>query len=151
MFITNVPMAAVTHGKYPKWVGDKNTILIQIQDPDYSPMAKFANAKKRSRFVRVYQYRFEDDVRGPNVITDDDANSIVGALNFAKQHGYNVLVHCHAGLCRSGAVTEVGVMLGFEDVNGNPRIPNTLVKQKLRVAAGLIHSWEVVNVDSLWG
>jgi len=48
----------------------------------------------------------------------------------------NVIVHCIAGLCRSGAVTEVGLMMGFEG-GKNPRMPNTYVKRELMKKLGL--------------
>jgi len=38
--------------------------------------------------------------------------------------------HCVAGVCRSGAVAEVGTMLGFTDTE-TFRIPNVMVKRKL--------------------
>jgi hypothetical protein len=42
----------------------------------------------------------------------------------------DVVVHCVAGVCRSGAVAEVGVMLGFDDTEVF-RSPNLLVKHKM--------------------
>ena len=47
----------------------------------------------------------------------------------------NVIVHCHAGVCRSGAVAELGVMLGFKDTESF-RSPNLLVKHKMMKALG---------------
>ena len=47
-----------------------------------------------------------------------------------KKWGQSVVVHCHAGLCRSGAVVECGVILGFADT-GTKRIPNTTVKKMI--------------------
>ena len=47
----------------------------------------------------------------------------------------NVIVHCHAGVCRSGAVAEIGVMLGFNDTESF-RSPNLLVKHKMMKALG---------------
>jgi hypothetical protein len=41
------------------------------------------------------------------------------------------------GVCRSGAVAEVGVMMGFRDV-GNWRAPNSMVKRKLMEQLGMI-------------
>lgn len=49
----------------------------------------------------------------------------------------NVIVHCHMGICRSGAVAAVGVMMGFNDV-GSHRIPNLLVKHRMMAALGWI-------------
>ena len=42
----------------------------------------------------------------------------------------NVIVHCAAGLSRSGAVCEVGVVMGFEDIV-KWRQPNRMVKNKM--------------------
>ena len=47
----------------------------------------------------------------------------------------NVVVHCHAGVCRSGAVAEVGVMMGFQDAEAF-RSPNLLVKHKMMRCLG---------------
>ena len=47
----------------------------------------------------------------------------------------DVVVHCHAGICRSGAVAEIGVMLGFDDAEAF-RSPNLLVKHKMMKVLG---------------
>jgi predicted protein tyrosine phosphatase len=47
----------------------------------------------------------------------------------------NVVVHCMAGICRSGAVVEVGVMMGFNDCE-KYRQPNLRVKHKLMKQLG---------------
>jgi hypothetical protein len=47
----------------------------------------------------------------------------------------NVVVHCVAGVCRSGAVCEIGVMLGFNDTEVF-RSPNLLVKHRMMKALG---------------
>ena len=146
-FVTNLSMTDVIHGRFPDWV-NSNTILIQIQDVDYSPTARFANVKRRSKFSSVYQFRFDDTTYeiGPdadgNAITDDQAQSIANILKNAYDKGKNVVVHCHAGVCQSGAVTEVAVMYGFTDVNKNTRIPNTLVKEKVCKHLDLKYSLE---------
>lgn len=137
-FITNVSMSKVVSGSLPQWT-NSDTVLIQIQDVDTE---KFANVRRRSRFVSVYGFRFDDTDVGDNVINDSQAHAIGTILKDAFGKGLNVIVHCHAGLCRSGAVTEVGVMYGFEDIHKNPRIPNTTVKTKLRKVLGLVNSWE---------
>lgn len=48
----------------------------------------------------------------------------------------NVVVHCYAGIFRSGAVAEVGVILGFEDTHVF-RSPNRLVKHRILKALNL--------------
>jgi protein tyrosine phosphatase len=50
----------------------------------------------------------------------------------------NVLVHCHAGICRSGAVVEVGTILGFTPTE-RFRLPNLRVKHKMMKALGLTY------------
>jgi hypothetical protein len=47
----------------------------------------------------------------------------------------NVVVHCVAGVCRSGAVCEVGVMMGFRDTE-EFRAPNLMVKHKMMKVLG---------------
>ena len=47
----------------------------------------------------------------------------------------NVLVHCHAGICRSGAVVEVGTMLGFTATE-RFRQPNLRVKHRMMKVLG---------------
>ena len=58
---------------------------------------------------------------------------------FRSQHALanrmNVVVHCHAGVCRSGAVCEIGVMLGFDDTEAF-RSPNLLVKHRMMKQLG---------------
>jgi protein-tyrosine phosphatase len=47
----------------------------------------------------------------------------------------NVVVHCHAGICRSGAVVEVASMMGFTPAD-RLRIPNMRVKHKMMQVLG---------------
>ena len=70
-------------------------------------------------------------------ITNEDAKGIAEALQHAWNEGMNVVVHCHMGVCRSGAVAEVGTMMGFRDV-GNWRAPNPMVKKKVMEYLGMI-------------
>lgn len=50
----------------------------------------------------------------------------------------NVVVHCVAGICRSGAVCEIGVMMGFRDTQ-EFRSPNLLVKHKMMKSLGWLY------------
>ena len=67
----------------------------------------------------------------------------------------NVIGHCHAGVCRSGAVCEIGVMLGFDDTEAF-RSPNLLVKHRMMRALGWLydeqepHSINGVPVPEDW-
>ena len=66
----------------------------------------------------------------------------------------NVIVHCHAGVCRSGAVCEVGVILGFEDTDAF-RSPNLLVKHRMMKHLGLTYDADephtINGVETSWG
>ena len=58
----------------------------------------------------------------------------------------NVLVHCHAGICRSGAVVEVGEIMGFTPTD-RFRAPNLLVKHRMMKALGLTYDSEEKPYD----
>lgn len=111
----------------------RNSILIQITDPDRD----FVEPYFKGDFIKIYQFKFYD-VTQPlwgrgcllEPITQDQADEIFDILLNAYDIGVDVLVHCYAGLCRSGAVVEVGTIMGFEAVHEN-RIPNVEVKSKL--------------------
>lgn len=44
----------------------------------------------------------------------------------------------NAGLCRSGAVAEVGIIMGFQDTH-KFRLPNRLVKYKMMKCLGMTY------------
>ena len=137
MFIQNVSMEAIKTGNH-FGAGDR-AILIQIVDPGYIfPFPKHL-------FDDVYQFEFldlENDETNEGLreflITDDQAKEIVRILQLALEETRNVIVHCHAGMCRSGAVVEVGIMMGFEDTKVF-RLPNALVKRKLMEVLGWVY------------
>lgn len=122
-----------------------NAMLIQIMDPaSYFPKAKH-------EFKQTHQFEFLDaeDTDGfpeEAKISDAQAAEIVTLLKHALDNRMNVVVHCHAGICRSGAVAEVGVMMGFDDV-GRTRIPNLRVKQKLMRQLGWTYDSEEKPYD----
>jgi predicted protein tyrosine phosphatase len=124
--IRNVSLSVIASGSY---VHPDNAVLIQIVDPCYQfPLPKH-------HFEAVHQFEFLD-VEGNDTkfddfkITQEQAAEIVRTLQSALDQNQNVIVHCHQGLCRSGAVAEVGIMMGFQDTHV-PRIPNLLVKSML--------------------
>ena len=115
------------------------SILIQITDPGTpAPIPKHD-------YVSKHHFIFHDAERDrsagefpyvPKVlIGDKDAEQIISILRHALDNDINVVVHCHAGICRSGAVVEVAEMMGFDKCD-SPRIPNTLVKHKLMKQLG---------------
>lgn len=113
-----------------------NSMLIQIVDP----RTEFPTPKYE--FKQVHQFKFldvenDDKMLYKDAITNEDAKGIAAALQEAWREGMNVIVHCHMGVCRSGAVAEVGVMLGFRDTE-KFRAPNLMVKKKLMEQLGMI-------------
>ena len=131
-FIENVSWDAVKNGFHSDM--GVNAMLIQIADP-----ASFFPVPKR-QFKEIHQFEFLDaeDTDGfPDEakISDEQAQQIVSLLNHAIDNHMNVLVHCHAGICRSGAVVEVGSMMGFTPTD-RYRQPNLRVKNKMMKVLG---------------
>jgi predicted protein tyrosine phosphatase len=131
-WIENVAAADIPTGFHHD-VGP-NSMLISICDPlGWRPDAK-------QQFKERHDFEFldaEDDDREPeeSKITDAQAEQIVELLQQALENRMNVVVHCTAGICRSGAVVEVGVMMGFNDCE-KYRQPNLRVKHKLMKQLG---------------
>lgn len=128
-WIYNCSRSAVQAGEHPS---ADNAILIQITDICSLPPTP------KVKFSKAFHFEFNDveSRESEEGITNQQAKQIAAILNEAMEFGYDVVVHCHAGLCRSGAVAEVGVMLGFEDLK-TKRIPNLLVKIKLLEELGM--------------
>ena len=130
-FIENISRDNAKIGNHTN-PGD-NCLLIQISDPDSDfPVTKH-------KFTNVIQVKFLDieDIDVENnpdwssvAITDDQASILVDALLNAMNFRMNVTVHCHMGICRSGAIAEIGVMLGFDETS-KYRQPNMRVKTKM--------------------
>lgn len=140
MWIANFSMDQIQKGLHfdATW---QPIMLIQIQDPDTN---QFVLSPQQHSFKDILQLKFfdtEDDEVG--CIQSNQAQQIADFLNKAIENKCNVIVHCHAGICRSGAVVEVGHILGFDIPDGiNNRIPNRLVFNKVRKALGIFNSWE---------
>jgi rhodanese-related sulfurtransferase len=112
-----------------------NSMLIQISDPaSWKPVPKH-------QFKEIHQFEFLD-VEADDEVDDEEmrcsqaqADQLVHLLQHALENNMNVVVHCYAGICRSGAVCEVGVMMGFDDT-GRYRQPNLLVKHRMMKKLG---------------
>jgi predicted protein tyrosine phosphatase len=146
-WIQNVSLADVQKGHHIRV--SENSMLIQIVDPDM----KFPTPKYQ--FKETYQFQFLDieedgltnfgdgemvDVSSM-AVKDQDAEQLVNLLKHALDNRMDVVVHCHAGVCRSGAVAEVGVMMGFDDAEAF-RSPNLLVKHKMMRLLGWTYDAE---------
>lgn len=142
--IQNVSLVDVFQGNH--FACGSESMLIQIIDPPIEGYTANFPIPKHT-FKEVHQFRFLDVEKDNPVheqygITDNQAEQIVGLLQRGLAENLNIVVHCHVGVCRSGAVAEIGVMMGFEDM-GNYRIPNLLVKGKLMSVLG----WGYADVD----
>ena len=134
-WIENVALADIPKGRHHN--AGENSMLIQIVDPDMEfpqPVHKFKE---------THQFKFMDlEKNDPHSeefkVTDAQAAELVRLLQHALEKRMNVVVHCHAGVCRSGAVCEVGVIMGFNDCE-TFRSPNLLVKHKMMKVLGLTY------------
>jgi hypothetical protein len=132
-WIQNVALSDVKKGHHVR-VGE-NSMLIQIVDPDMEHPAP------AHQFREVHQFKFldlehsDDCINDAWKIQDEQAAELVRLLQHALEHKMDVVVHCVAGVCRSGAVCEVGVMMGFGDTDVF-RSPNLLVKHKMMKQLG---------------
>lgn len=131
-WIENVSKEDVRNGFHSDM--GENAMLIQIADP-----ATFFPDPKKS-FREIYQFEFldaedADFFEDETKISDEQAAELVRLLQRALDNHMNVLVHCHAGICRSGAVVEVGTMMGFTATD-RYRQPNLRVKHRMMKALG---------------
>lgn len=142
--IENVSWDDVKHGWHTD-MGD-HAVLIQIADP----ATFFPEPKKQ--FTATHQFEFLDaedkdvDRYGEEpLFSDQQAFEIMHILRAAFEEERNVLVHCHAGICRSGAVVEFASMMGFSPT-GRYRQPNMRVKHKLMKQMGWTYDSEELSV-----
>ena len=139
-------IAAIDVTKRHHHEAGENSMLISITDPaGWRPEAMH-------KFKERHDFEFLDADDGfPEecLISDAQAAEIVGLLQHAQANNMNVVVHCTAGLCRSGAVAEVGVMMGFGDTE-RTRIPNIRVKHKMMKALGWTYDADEKPDDEAW-
>ena len=150
-WIENVSLGDIPKGKHIR-VGD-NSMLIQIVDPGMEFPTPIYN------FGETHQFEFldlekDDDFPDELKISDAQAEHLVALLQHALDKRMDVVVHCVAGVCRSGAVCELGVMLGFEDTQAF-RSPNLLVKHKMMKVLGWTYDENephtINGVQTDWG
>ena len=152
-WIENVSLGDIPKGRHHN--AGENSMLIQIVDPDMQyPTPLYT-------FKEVHQFKFLDIEAKDECLEEsmrcshEQAAELTRLLQHALANQMNVIVHCHAGICRSGAVCEIGVMLGFDDTEAF-RSPNLLVKHKMMKVLGWLydeqepHSINGVAVPEDW-
>lgn len=131
--IENVSLYDIECGNHME--ANNKTILIQIVDPDVD------FPKPTYNFSEIYKFKFLDLEKNADYghhlkITKEQTKEIAKILKKALAESQDIIVHCMAGVCRSGAVCEVGIILGFEDMFAY-RSPNLFVKHNLLEELGL--------------
>jgi predicted protein tyrosine phosphatase len=127
----------------------ENSMLIQIMDPASSWWPNPAHDFKETHRFEFLDAEDRDGFPDETKISDTQAQEIVDLLKHALENNMNVVVHCMAGLCRSGAVAEVGVMMGFADAE-RTRIPNIRVKHKMMKVLGWTYDADEKPDDEAW-
>lgn len=151
-WIENVSLGDIPKGRHHN--AGENSMLIQIVDPGMEfpvPMHKFKE---------THQFQFLDVEENDQVLEEEmrcsheQAAELVGLLQHALDKRMNVVVHCVAGVCRSGAVCELGVMMGFNDTEAF-RSPNLLVKHRMMKHLGWTYDENephtINGVETSWG
>jgi predicted protein tyrosine phosphatase len=147
-FIENVAAADIPT-RFHHDAGE-NSMLIQIMDTGTSwwPTPKH-------NFKEIHKFEFLDVERDDHVddelmkISNEQAQELVRLLQHALANKMNVVVHCFAGICRSGAVCEIGVMMGFDDTE-KFRQPNLLVKHKMMQVLGWTYDRDERHDPDSW-
>lgn len=133
LYCENVSRQSIKEGQHinPSY---KVTYLLQISDIGYKqPEPMYENLFAYNLCLNFNDVEDEFDLSS---ISDYQAQQIADFILKAKENDANIIVHCHAGICRSGAVVEAAVSVGYSDVEGRVRIPNTLVKRKVMSCLG---------------
>lgn len=133
LWIENVSMADIIKGTHLD--AGENSMLIQIVDPNM----EFPKAKHKFRHIRKFKFLDIEDPQHQWAVCNEDVRQIAAALREAKEKQMNVIVHCVAGVCRSGAIVDVAEQMGGFARCEKPRSPNLLLKSMLMKELSIQH------------
>ena len=110
-----------------------NAVAIRIADSD----GEFYHTKWNKDFMKEHHFHF-NDVEEPSayggssrgLITEKQAFKIAQIIKECLEQNKHIIVHCMAGISRSGAVVEAARFYGF-DVIEKYKIPNCAVKTRV--------------------
>jgi predicted protein tyrosine phosphatase len=143
-------------GWVEQYTPEPETVCISITEP-IGPNLRRDAARLPKGFVDVLRLQFQDyDPIGPtnpdgSILLSEGRKCPLNAVlmsksqaaqvaRFARKHrGRNILVHCAAGISRSGAVVDalLEAFPEYED-KGWPRHPNGHVRSAMKRALGLV-------------
>lgn len=129
-WITRCSLKDITNGNH---INPENCILIQIVDI----CMEYPKPLYEDKFLQIHGFELMDVDEGDEDwdtvgITKGQSWLMAYILYNAYKAGYNVLVHCVMGVCRSGGVCEAAESMGFEYLrNDKMNMPNILVKSKI--------------------
>ena len=139
-WIENVAAADIPIGNH--FDCGENSMLIQIADPEILGVKGYMPVPKH-KFKEIHKFEFLDigddsPYCDPLGCSEEQAIQLVNLLKHAYENRMQVVVHCFAGICRSGAVVEVGEMMGFVPTE-RYRLPNSRVKRLMMKALNLTY------------
>ncbi len=131
----------IGEGAAEKWAGSSETVVVSITEP-----GRKANLQKG--FAAILRLGFQDYDPGdaeeprkvPPTATLFDRRMAAQLARFLRKHrGKNILIHCAAGISRSGGIIEA-VLEAFPEYEdrGWQRFPNIHVKVLCKRALGLV-------------
>ena len=129
-FITKCSYEAIQTGMH---INPDNCILIQIVDIGM----EFPQPQFKGMFTNIFQFEFMDvDYSDKDLlelgISESQAEELASIIFKAFVEEKNILVHCVAGICRSGGVCEAAEAYGFKYINPSGfNSPNLVVKHKI--------------------
>lgn len=130
-----------------QWEPDTDTVCISITEP-----GRFADLREgwADRPLRLKFHDFDPvtlkahggtvPVRDGKAFVSFHPRQAAHIVDYVTKHrGKNILVHCHAGISRSGAVVDA-ILQAFPEYEdqGWPRHPNGHVRSLMKRALGLV-------------